>query len=198
MNHNELTLTEIARLLNQPQHRLIYLCEKYVVVPDGTDAKGRGSSRRFSERNLFEFSVALTLSKFHIPANVSKSILSTIRSFETEVRQDRPEFRLPQSLAAPEAPELNIVLTDGSRLSFMLGISGQVMKTVGTVDLSKSVQEVDISVAESEFVNTKDSANDTSWISNSLHHAYFVVNLTKVATEIVETLDSNTSNSGVL
>ena len=72
------------------------------------------------------------------------------------------------------------------------------MKTVGTVDLSKSVQEVDISVAESEFVNTKGSAADTSWISHSLHHAYFVVNLTKIATEIVATLDSNTPNAGVL
>ena len=181
MNHDELTLTEIARFLNQPQHRLIYLCEKSVIVPDGSDAKGRGSSRRFSERNLFEFSVALTLSEFHIPANVSKSILSTIRSFETEVRQAMPEFRLPQSLAGPEAPELNIVLTDGSRLSFTLCFSGKAMKTVGTVDLSKSVQVVDISVAESEFVNTKDSADHTPWMSNSLHHAYFVLNLTKVA-----------------
>ena len=181
MNHSNLTLTEIARLLNQPQHRLIYLCEKSVIVPDGTDAKGRGSSRRFSERNLFEFSVALTLSKFHIPANVSKSILSTIRSFETEVRQDRPEFRLPQSLADPEAPEVNIVLTDGSRLSFTLGFFGKAMKTVGTVDLSESIQEVDISIAESAFVNTEDSADRAAWISSSLHPAYFVLNLTKVA-----------------
>ena len=181
MNHSELTLTEIAGLLNQPQHRLIYLCEKSVIVPDGTDAKGRGSSRRFSERNLFEFSVALTLSEFHIPANVSKSILFTIRSFETEVRQDIPDFRLPQSLTGPEAPELNIVLTDGSRLSFTLGFSGKPKKTVGTVDLIKSAQLVDISVAESALVNTIESADHTSWMSNSLHHAYFVLNLTKVA-----------------
>ena len=181
MSHSELTLTQIARLLNQPQHRLIYLCEKLVVVPDGSDAKGRGSSRRFSERNLFEFSIALTLSDFHIPAALSKSILFTIRSFETEVQQDRPEYRLPQSLAEPEAPELNIVLTDGSRLSFTLGFSGKAMKTVGTVDLSKSVQEVDIFVDESAFVNTKESADHTLWMSSSLHHAYFVLNLTKVA-----------------
>ena len=181
MNNEELTLTEIARLLKQPQHRLIYLCEKSVIVPDGTDAKGRGSSRRFSEKNLFEFAIALTLSEFHIPANVSKSILSTIRSFETEVQQDRPKFRLPQSLTEPEAPELYIVLTDGSRLSFTLGFSGKAMKTVGTVDLSKSVQNVNIFVDESAFVNTNESADHTLWMSNSLHHAYFVFNLTKIA-----------------
>ena len=181
MNHEELTLTEIARLLNQPQHRLIYLCEKSVVVPDGNDAKGRGSSRRFSERNLFEFSVALTLSEFHIPANVSKSILSTIRSFETEVQQDLPDFRLPQSLAGPEAPELNIVLTDGSYLSFTLGFAGQAMKTVGSVNLSKSVQVVNVSVSDSVLSKTKSSANDVELMPYSSHHAYFVLNLTKVA-----------------
>jgi hypothetical protein len=37
------TLTQAARLLGEPQHRLIYLCEKGVVVPDFQDAEGRGS-----------------------------------------------------------------------------------------------------------------------------------------------------------
>ena len=184
MNHEELTLTEIARLLNEPQHRLIYLCEKSVVVPDGSDAKGRGSSRRFSERNLFEFSIALTLSEFHIPAIVSKSILSTIRSFEIEVRQDMPDFRLPHSLANPEAPELNIVLTDGSCLSFTLGFAGQAMKTAGNVDLSKSVQAVNVSVSDPALSKTKSSANDAEMTPHSSHHAYFVLNLTKVAKEL--------------
>ena len=51
----EWTLSEAARLLRQPQHRLIYLCEKAAVIPDYADAHGRGSSRRFSARNLLEF-----------------------------------------------------------------------------------------------------------------------------------------------
>ena len=40
------TLTEAARLLKEPQHRLIYLCEKGVVEPDVQDAaapRGTGS-----------------------------------------------------------------------------------------------------------------------------------------------------------
>ncbi len=57
----EWTLTEAARLLEVPQHRLIYLCEKEVVQPDLNDATGRGSSRRFSRRNILEFAVALRL-----------------------------------------------------------------------------------------------------------------------------------------
>ena len=61
MNKKKWTLTQIARLLNQPQHKSIYLCEKGVVLPDGLDAKSRGSSRRFSECNLFEFIVVLKL-----------------------------------------------------------------------------------------------------------------------------------------
>lgn len=181
MNQNELTLTDIARLLNQPQHRLIYLCEKSVVVPDGADAKGRGSSRRFSERNLLEFSVALTLSDFHIPTALSKSILYVIRSFETEVQQAIPKFRLPQSLTSPDAPELSIVLTHGSCLSFLLGYTGQTMKTIGTVNLEKTIQAVNISVSESVFANTKDSADDSTWAPYSSHQAYFVLNLTRAA-----------------
>ena len=44
------TPTEAARLLEEPQHRLIYLCEKGVVEPDLQDAEGRGSSRGVAGR----------------------------------------------------------------------------------------------------------------------------------------------------
>ena len=71
MNKKEWTLTQIARLLDQPQHKLIYLCEKGVILPDGVDAKGRGSSRWFSAHNLFEFMVALKLGEFHIPTKLT-------------------------------------------------------------------------------------------------------------------------------
>ncbi len=52
------TLTQAAWVLRVPQHKLIHLCEKGVVVPEIHDARGRGSSRGFSRRNLFEFAVA--------------------------------------------------------------------------------------------------------------------------------------------
>ena len=54
-----ITLTQAARMLGVLQHRLIHYCEKGVVVPDLEDAQGRGSSRRFSAMNLFEFSVEI-------------------------------------------------------------------------------------------------------------------------------------------
>ena len=45
------TLSEIARRLDVPQHRLIHLCEKGVIVPEVHGAAGRGSSRVFSSGN---------------------------------------------------------------------------------------------------------------------------------------------------
>ena len=187
MDDEELTLTEIGRILDEFQHRLIYLCENSAIVPDGSDEEGRCSSRRFSERNLFEFSVALTLSEFHIPANLSKLILSIIQSFETEVQQTLPEFRSPRSLTGPKAPKLNMVLTDGSHLSFTLGVSRTTMKIVGKVDLNKSVQEVNVSVFETTLTNTSNNTSNFSDNATSLldswYHAYFVLNLTKVAKE---------------
>jgi DNA-binding transcriptional MerR regulator len=53
------TLSEIARRLDVPQHKLIHLCEKGVVVPEIHDAAGRGSSRVFSANNFLELAVAV-------------------------------------------------------------------------------------------------------------------------------------------
>ena len=83
MRKNEWTLTQISNLLDQPQYRLIYLCEKGVIIPDGSDAKGRGSSRRFSALNLFEFIVALKLGELHVPTNLSTNVLRALRSYLT-------------------------------------------------------------------------------------------------------------------
>src|ERR1035441_4535125 len=66
----EWSLAQISRLLQEPQHRLIYLCEKRAVVPDRGDARGRGSSRGFSERNILEFALALRLRRLELPVPV--------------------------------------------------------------------------------------------------------------------------------
>jgi DNA-binding transcriptional MerR regulator len=109
----EWTLSEAARLLETQQHRLIYLCEKGVVQPDLEDAHGRGSSRRFSARNLLEFAIALRLRALELPAPVIGAITYTLRAFERKVQQQLPAFRLPDSLRGPEAPDLRALITDG-------------------------------------------------------------------------------------
>jgi len=117
---DEWTLSKAARLLDEPQHRLIYLCEKDVVIPDLGEARGRGSSRRFSARNILEFALALQLRQLMIPVAPVAAIMYVLRAFESRVAQEISTFRLPQSLLEPGAPELCIVISDGQRLFFVL------------------------------------------------------------------------------
>jgi hypothetical protein len=129
------TLTEAARLLEEPQHRLIYLCEKAVVEPDIQDAEGRGSSRRFSSRNLLEFAVALRLRDLELPATLIGAVVHVMRAFEAAVGKEIRGFRLPESLRDEAAPDLRIVIGDGRRLYFTLGAGAGPPKVYGGIDL---------------------------------------------------------------
>jgi len=131
----EWSLTEAARLLGEPQHRLIYLCEKGVVQPDLQDAEGRGSSRRFSARNLLEFGVALRLRALGIPASVIRAALHVLRKFEKEAAREVAGFTLPGSLVGTKAPELKILIGDDRRLYFTLSARGEGTKTYGGIPL---------------------------------------------------------------
>jgi DNA-binding transcriptional MerR regulator len=132
----EWTLTEAARLLGEPQHRLIYLCEKGVVQPDLEEAKGRGSSRRFSAHNLLEFAIALRLRTLEIPALSIGAITYTLRAFEHKVQQQIPAFSLPYSLRGAAAPDLRVILKEG-RLYLTLGMGKNTPKVYGGIDLKK-------------------------------------------------------------
>jgi DNA-binding transcriptional MerR regulator len=134
----EWTLSEAARLLGTPQHRLIYLCEKGVVHPDLEDAKGRGSSRRFSARNLLEFAIALRLRALDLPAPVVGAITYTLRAFERQVQQQQPTFRLPESLRGAGAPDLRAMITDGC-LYMSLRTANAAASLYGGVDLKTLV-----------------------------------------------------------
>lgn len=129
------TLTEAARLLTEPQHRLIYLCEKGVVEPDLQGAEGRGSSRRFSNRNLLEFAVALRLRDLKLPAAMIAAVVRVLRSFEHAVGREISGFRLPESLKVNEAQDLRVVIGDGRRLYFTLGKRARPPKIYGGIDL---------------------------------------------------------------
>ena len=133
----EWTLTEAARALGEPQHRLIYLCEKGVVQPDLQDAEGRGSSRRFSPRNLLEFAVALRLRDLEIATSLVGAVIQVLRAFERSVRRQIADFRLPDSLRDRRAPDLRIVIGDGPRLYFTLAMRGSSPRVYGGIDLRK-------------------------------------------------------------
>jgi len=132
---DEWTMTEAARLLGEPQHRLIYLCEKGVVQPDGQDAEGRGSSRRFSAQNLLEFGVALRLRTLGIPVSVCGAVVYVLRGFERSMGRQMSGFELPGSLVGKNAPELKVIIGDDQRLYFTLGNGRSGAKTYGGVSL---------------------------------------------------------------
>ena len=130
----EWTLSEAARFLAEPQHRLIYLCEKGVVVPDFGDAKGRGSSRRFSARNLLEFAVVLKLRELTLPVDTIAAIIHVLRAFETKVADEIKGFDLIYSLRGKNAPDLRIIISDGRLLYFSLGVGAGDRKLFGGLD----------------------------------------------------------------
>jgi hypothetical protein len=114
---------------------LIYLCEKGVVEPDVQDAEGRGSSRRFSKRNLLEFAVALRMRALELPVDLVGAVVHVLQAFESAVRREISGFGLPESLRVSGAPDLRVVIGDGRRLYFTLGRGATPPKVYGEIDL---------------------------------------------------------------
>jgi len=131
------TLQEIEKKLKVKQHRLIHLCEKEVVIPDFEDAQGRGTMRRFSERNLFEFAVALELRQFSLPVAYIAPLMKVLRAFEAYAAKEIEVFSLPRSLQNKPAVRLSIVITDGKNLFFILRHKGET-SYIGALDLEAS------------------------------------------------------------
>ncbi len=131
----EFTLPEIAFLLGEPQHRLIHLCEKGVVIPDIEDARGRGTSRRFSRRNVLEFALALKVRQMMLPVAVAAAVVRLLRAFERHVSTTVRSFSLPDGLRERDAPDLRVILSDGRFLYFALGRFTAVPKLFGGIDI---------------------------------------------------------------
>jgi len=185
----EYTLSQAARLLGEPQHRLIYLCEKGVVQPDIQDAEGRGSSRRFSGRNMLEFAVALRLRELEIPASFVGAVIYVLRAFERSVRKRLTGFHLPESLRDPQAPDLRVVIGNGQRLYFTLGASGSPPKVYGDLDL----RELDAArksprALERELARPKPSASGGTTQQfggpEGSRHARVEVSITRIARDL--------------
>ncbi len=193
MSEREYTLTEVSKLLQLPQHRLIYLCEANVIIPDRSDAKGRGSSRRFSDRNLLEFLVAVTLSEFHVPANISVKIITTVRMFAKEVEKLLPNFQFPSSLTDAHAPQINLLITNGTRLFLVLDLVDARPIVLGGVDLKMQTQETELVNIEVAFNQGENQINVEQIIHQvSSSNAFFSLNLTQTAIDLQEMLNSGT------
>jgi DNA-binding transcriptional MerR regulator len=131
------TLSEIARRLEVPQHKLIHLCEKGVVLPEIHDAAGRGSSRIFSTDNFLELAVALRLRDMTLPVSVVGVIVHVLRQFGHELRRSQKDTSLADSLRDRKSPDLRVIVSDGKAIYFTLGASGKEPKLFGGIPLEQ-------------------------------------------------------------
>jgi DNA-binding transcriptional MerR regulator len=131
------SLSDVARRLDVPQHRLIHLCEKGVVVPDVHDATGRGSSRVFSAGNVLELAVALRLREMMLPVTTAGAVVHVLRAFGKRLSRDLPHTSLTESLRDKRAPDLRVIISDGHTIYFSLGMPGQRPKLFGGIPLDQ-------------------------------------------------------------
>ena len=184
MNTKEWTITQIANLLNRPQYKLIYLCEKGVIVPDGVDAKGRGSSRRFSTRNLFEFMVAFTLGDFHVPTNITTNLLRALRSFDRHLAKKYPLLKLPYSLTYPDCPEVKAILIQGSFLYFSIRNTSKQEIYIGGLDLLDHKTNSALQGFSEKIPETEHSIKRVETLPAEAETAFFELNLSQLAKNI--------------
>src|SRR5262249_15710651 len=117
-----ITLKEVQLRLGVPQHVLIHLCEKGVIAPDFAETEGRGKRREFSQRNLFEFGVALALRDFEMSVATTAFIIRLLRSFERAMKKSVADFAIPGFLLE-QGIDLSLHLYDGTLL--ILGARGE-------------------------------------------------------------------------
>ena len=135
------TLSEISRRLDVPQHKLIHLCEKGVVIPEVHDAAGRGSSRVFSANNLLELAFALRLREMMLPVSLVAAIVHVLRRFGEELQKRPDAVPLPESLRGPGSAELRVILSDGRTIFFSLAPVGQKATLFGGIPVDAVVTE---------------------------------------------------------
>ena len=115
-----LTLGQIQEALDTPQHVLIHLCEKEVIMPDFSDTDGRGKARLFSQANLIEFAVALQIRKFQIPVMATKAIMKVLKKFSEYVRRKKKGFSLVNLVKDKPHPQFIIYIDNGEDFIFSL------------------------------------------------------------------------------
>lgn len=125
MTDQQVTLKEVQLRLGAAQHVLIHLCEKGVIEPDFSATTGRGKRREFSERNVFEFAVALAVRKLELPVSSAALVVRLLRAFGRAVNKAVPGFELPISLQSGEI-DLSLFLCDGETV--MLCATGKSFK----------------------------------------------------------------------
>ena len=154
-NHDKpLTLGQIQDILNVPQHVLIHLCEKEVILPDFSDTKGRGQSRLFSKRNLLEFAIALHIRQFQIPVMATRVIILVLRKFEEKVQKKIKDFTLESMAKKKLSPKLILYIEEGENLVFSLKSKSSTLLlkcSISNFEEKKAIHFVALSKLSSNF-----------------------------------------------
>ena len=155
------------------------------MTPDVQDAGGRGSSRRFSSRNLLEFSISLRLRDMELPVGMIGAVLHVLRAFERNVTAEIPGFRLPASLREANAPDLRVVVSDGHGLFFTLGAGKATPKVFGGIDLSKAVDTSPRSLGRKlGAVEAKSVRGGEFGLPEGSRHVRLEVSITRLAQDL--------------
>lgn len=77
MQDELMTLGQLAKILDEEEHRLIHLCERGVIIP-AEDAQGRGTVRRFDANNVFCFSVAIEIQRWGVHVALLKPVIALL------------------------------------------------------------------------------------------------------------------------
>ena len=184
MSKKEWTLTQIANLPCRPQYKLIYLCEKGLIVPDGVDAKGRGSSRRFSARNLFEFMVAFALGDFHVPTYITTNLLHALRSFDKHLAKIFPMLKLPYSLTYPDCPEVKAILIKGTYLYLSIGQVNKPVVYTGGINLMEIDRDFTSIGFDANVPETEISVQRVDTLPDEAGVAILELNLSQIAKDV--------------
>ncbi|MEZ4740898.1 MAG: hypothetical protein R3B45_00360 [Bdellovibrionota bacterium] len=141
MDENVLTLKQIQKKLQTKQHVLIHLCEKGVIEPDFQETQGRGIHREFSQRNLLEFAVALTIRKYGIPVATTAAIVRLLKSFERSTQRRIKGFSLIEYLQKRRTnPNILLFLYDGEYMVFGIEKDQKFLSVTG-FNISKLISE---------------------------------------------------------
>ena len=75
----------------------------------------------FSPRNVLEIAVALRLRAAMLPVSAVGAVIRVLVAFEARMKRMSPAFTLPDSLREPGAPDLRLIVSDGTTIYFSLG-----------------------------------------------------------------------------
>ncbi len=73
--------------------------------------------------------------RLELPVSYVQAVLRVLRVFEGEAKTMLADFALPDSLLAPRAPRLGLVMLDGERVYFTLRREGERPSVFGGVNI---------------------------------------------------------------